>query len=245
MRAFALLSALVLLAGCADNGGNGDENDDGDSSGTVSGTASGSGTRTGSGTGTRTGSATATGTGSPANNTAPTANLTADVDNGTAPLVVNFTLNGADADGDALRWTFDADADGTPEANGTSLPATVQHTFNATGQFRATLNVTDGTGNVSAVRLIAVAEGAGGASLIDRGEYFWEPSTGMCHAKEYEEEAPGVYLSEYGGGTWVIVEANDVDGLQLESNHPLKDVPDSGANMPLPDPCTSGDQIVF
>ncbi|HEX9817192.1 MAG TPA: hypothetical protein VGB18_09450, partial [Candidatus Thermoplasmatota archaeon] len=51
-----------------------------------------------------------------ATNTPPTANLTADVPNGTAPLNVTFTVNGTD-DGDALNWTLDIDADGTAEYN--------------------------------------------------------------------------------------------------------------------------------
>lgn len=244
MRIAPVLVCLLLigLAGCTEKKEDGgDDADDG-------GTASGTSTRTGTGTSTRTstGSASATGTGSPANNTAPTANVTADVDNGTAPLSVNFTLDASDADGDALSWTFDADGDGTPEANGTALPATVQHTFNETGEFRAELAVSDGADNVTAVRLVVVAEGGGGAGgLVERDEYFFDPVTGMCHAKEYDEEAPGVYVSGYGGGTWIIVESNDVDGLQLENNHPLADVPDSGAALTFEDPCADGDQTAF
>lgn len=236
MRAFALLAVLVLLAGCADSGGKGGDDDSDSTSTSRTGT---SGTRTA----TSSGSTSATGTDGP--NTPPTANVTADVDNGTAPLVVNFTLNGTDADGDALNWTFDADGDGTPEANGTTLPATVQHTYNETGEFRAALNVTDGNASVTAFRLVVVAEGGEASGLVERDEYFWEPATGMCHAKEYEELGPGVYESGYGGGTWIIVEDNDVEGLQFENNHPLADVPNSGAAMTFADPCTDGDQVAF
>lgn len=230
MRAFALLAVLVLLAGCADSGGKGGDDDSDSTSTSRTGT---SGTRTA----TSSGSTSATGTDGP--NTPPTANVTADVDNGTAPLVVNFTLNGTDADGDALNWTFDADGDGTPEANGTTLPATVQHTYNETGEFRAVLNVTDGEDNATVVRLIVVAEGDGGGegALVERDDYFFDPATGMCHAKEYEELGPGVYA----WGDWTILEDNDVDGLQLENNHPAKAVP--FFNLELEDACTAGDQI--
>lgn len=239
MRAFALLAVLVLLAGCADSGGKGGD-DDSDSTST---SRTGTGTSTRTGTATSSGSTSATGTSGP--NSPPTANVTADADNGTAPFMVNFTLNGTDANGDALAWTFDADGDGTPEANGTTLPATFQHTFNETGEFRAALNVTDGNASVTAFRLIVVSEGGGGGGLVERDEYFFDPVTGMCHAKEYEELGPGVYESGYGGGTWIILEDNDVDGLQLENNHPLKDVPDSGAALTFTDPCTDGDQTAF
>lgn len=238
MRAFAILAVALLLAGCTSSP---DDNGDDGSDTTTSGSKTGSATRTGTGTSSVTGSS----TGGPGANEAPTANVTADLDNGTAPMHVNFTLTGSDPDGDALNWTFDADGDGTPEANGTTLPAAFQHLFNASGEFRATLNVTDGNLSIAAVQLIVVAEGGEASGLIDRGEYFWEPATGMCHAKEYEELGPGVYESGYGGGTWIILEDNDVDGLQLEDNHPLSDVPNSGAQLTLADPCADGDQVAF
>lgn len=223
MRAMALLGLLLLvLPGCFGGG----DGDDGET--TTSSTTTTSATNT-----------TTSAPPAPVPNQPPGANLTADIDNGTAPLAVNFTLNATDLDGDLLNWTFDADGDGTLEANGTSadLPMNVSFTYNATGEFRAALNVTDGNASVTAFRLIVVAEGAG--SLVERDDYFFDPATGMCHAKEYEELAPGVYA----WGDWTMVEDNDVDGLQLENNHPARAVP--FFNLALEDACVSGDQTAL
>jgi glucose/arabinose dehydrogenase/PKD repeat protein len=80
---------------------------------------------------------------STAGNTPPTAVLSADPTSGPAPLVV--TLNGSgsfDPEGGALsyQWTF---GDGQSQTTSTS---SVQHTYNSTGTFTASLVVVDNQG---------------------------------------------------------------------------------------------------
>ncbi|HEX9816504.1 MAG TPA: PKD domain-containing protein [Candidatus Thermoplasmatota archaeon] len=98
-------------------------------------------------------------------NSAPVANLTADPDNGSAPLAVNFTINATDADGDNLTWSLDADGDGTSDGNGTDadLPGNVSFAYAAAGLYNATLTVDDGTANTTAT--IAINVTAGGATM--------------------------------------------------------------------------------
>lgn len=57
-------------------------------------------------------------------------------------MLVNFTLDGQDADGDALNWTLSF-GDGN-QTNGTQLPTTVAHNFTASGAFNVTYTLTDG-----------------------------------------------------------------------------------------------------
>ncbi|MEK6985708.1 MAG: hypothetical protein AABX89_04945 [Candidatus Thermoplasmatota archaeon] len=73
-------------------------------------------------------------------NVAPTANLTANLVNGTAPLNVTFTLAGADPEGKPITWSFVV---GNITQNGTVLPALVNATLEA-GNFTARLTVSDG-----------------------------------------------------------------------------------------------------
>lgn len=89
-----------------------------------------------------------------ANNTAPVANLTADILNGTAPLLVNLTLHGSDADGDNLTWSLQVN--GTQTANGTQLPATVVLNLTA-GNHSVLLTLSDGEAETSANLTVAVA----------------------------------------------------------------------------------------
>lgn len=76
------------------------------------------------------------------------ANLTADLLNGTAPLLVNFTLN---ATGNASAWAL-AFGDGAT-SNGTTFPASVNHTFVVGGNFSANLTVTYPDGQSANARL--------------------------------------------------------------------------------------------
>ena len=91
-------------------------------------------------------------------NTAPEADLAADAVTGEAPLNVTFTVDGLDADGDALTWTLDADGDGTVDANGTSLPGTAAFLFETAGNFTATLSVTDGEDTATAMLNVTILE---------------------------------------------------------------------------------------
>jgi hypothetical protein len=89
-------------------------------------------------------------------NRAPNITLNASLANGTAPLLVFFNLTAVDDDQDNLTWTFDADADGIPEASNanSTLPATLNFTYVAAGIFNATFNVTDG--NVSVNQRVSI-----------------------------------------------------------------------------------------
>ncbi|MFA5944554.1 MAG: PKD domain-containing protein [Candidatus Thermoplasmatota archaeon] len=128
-----LVASIILIslafAGCS---GANDENPDPTTSGSTTSTSSGSSTGTGT-------SSSSTG---PRVNHAPTGAINASVSNGAIPLLVNFTLSGHDADGDALNWTL-AFGDGN-QTNGTQLPAKVGHNFTAGGAFNVTYTLTDG-----------------------------------------------------------------------------------------------------
>lgn len=156
MRAIlvVLLLLTLVLAGCA---GKGKESDD--NGGDPSGTSTTSGTSTKSGSGTTSTSQTSTGTTTGdgnATNQAPTAQLGAS----TAPgaLQVNFTVDGADLDGDALQWTL-AFGDGA-STNGTGVPANTTHTYAAGGNYTATLRVSDGLANATSSVNVTLAAGA-------------------------------------------------------------------------------------
>ena len=64
---------------------------------------------------------------------------------GLAPLTVTFSSEGtSDADGDALEYAWDFDADGTVD----STERNPVHTYSTNGVFQPTLKVTDSTGVV-------------------------------------------------------------------------------------------------
>ncbi len=141
-------------------------------------------------------------------NTPPTANLSSDAPNGTAPLNVTFTVNGTDVDGDNLTWTLDADGDGTADYNGTELPSEVVHEYLDAGNYTAFLNVTDGENFTTANLTIVVEVPASGSLACDR------PGATSVGGEFY-------VVSE--GGDWVFMESNGMPGLQVENNHPIGD----------------------
>ena len=75
-----------------------------------------------------------------ASNSTPTASATADKVAGPAPLAVNFTGTGADADGDPLTYAWDFTSDGTVDAT----TANASHTYATAGEYTATFTVSDG-----------------------------------------------------------------------------------------------------
>lgn len=187
------------------------------------------------------------------NNTAPVANLTADVHNGTAPLLVNFTLDGFDADGDNLTWVFEAHVNGTQIANATgnqsAFPATINATFEGNGT--ATLTVRDGTNstvvslNITALAPPAPAEEAVDPNApVDMGWFIFDPVTSLCHVKEYDAYGDTFYVSALGGGAWVLAEANGVDGLQIADDHPTSGT-GAGFEVAGTEGCVDGDLIVI
>jgi PKD repeat protein len=76
-------------------------------------------------------------------NTAPTAGLTLDASSGVAPLPVQATVTGSDADGDALTWTLDF-GDGSALSKGSLPHDPVGHTYDMAGTYLARLAVSDG-----------------------------------------------------------------------------------------------------
>lgn len=189
-----VLALLALtLAGCA---GGGDEANGSTTS--VSGSAT-SGTAS---------SAPKAGGNASAANRAPTANLTANATSGSAPLLVNFTLGGRDADGDALSWRLDF-GDGSAPVNGTALPASIEHSY-AAGNHSATLTVSDGKANATANATVAVAAGAGGAAE--------ELCPTDAAATKIPAGAAGTYYvtSPTEGDVWAYEETNGIAGLQRD-----------------------------
>ncbi|MFJ8543694.1 PQQ-dependent sugar dehydrogenase [Streptomyces sp. NPDC093586] len=86
-------------------------------------------------------------------NRTPEPKAAADVVNGTNPLTVQFSSAGTkDADGDALSYAWDFDADGTVD----SREANPKHTFTKNAVFDATLKVTDSTGRSAAASVPVV-----------------------------------------------------------------------------------------
>lgn len=183
-----LLLLVVGLAGCSS------DPSDADPIETTTGTSTTTSTTTTSSTGTST---TTTTTSAPAQqNKSPTASLSASIEAGEAPVAVEFTLEGADADGDALTWMFDADEDGTIDAEGTDLPATVSFNYTTEGVYNATLTVSDGVNQTQAVRAIdvtaAVAQQEG--LILTGGVLFadpWAVALGGCLADAGRRDAGG------------------------------------------------------
>lgn len=158
-------------------------------------------------------SASSTTAATPLPNLPPTATVIAAV-NGTEAA---FTLNGTDPDGDNVTWTLHF-GDNTTAANGTTLPASVNHTYAAPGNYSANLTVSDGnltnsyTVNVTAVSS-AVAVSFTGHVLAPSPAYNTE---GEC--LEIILQSP-FGRSDFGAefpvdaGTWGWAYAFDVAGM--------------------------------
>lgn len=161
-------------------------------------------------------------------NAPPTANLTANVTNGSAPLAVSFDLTGEDADGDNLTWSFDADGDGEADADGAELPASFEYVYDEPGNYTAVLNVSDAEVSTAAELLIVVEVAVQAGPLI-------------CDRPGATSYGGTLYtLNE--GGTWFFRESNGMPGLQVENNHPTGH--DLFTNDAWAD-CEQGDQMVL
>ncbi len=171
-------------------------------------------------------------------NRAPTANLTADLTDGTAPLNVTFTLSGSDADGDNLTWTLSfGDGEAT---NGTTLPANVTHSFTAAGNYTVTLAVSDGTNTTEASVVVEAVEAAAEAA----GEVV-DPTRCDRTPTQWVND---LYVFEGDGGNWIFIEANGIEGLQVENNHVSEEAglaETIGEHNALWEGCLNGDQMVF
>lgn len=218
MRTLTIAGLLLItaLAGCLAEETGGLETDDG-----VGGAddSAGQGNQT-TGTGNETDAA------PPAENTPPTADLTANVTNGSAPLAVTFDLAGDDADGDDLTWTFDADGDGETDADGASLPAAFNFTYDEVGNYTATLTVSDAEDSATANVTITVEAPVATGPII-------------CDRPDADSYGDALYTVD---GTWVFAETNGMPGLQVENNHP------SGQGLFINDAwadCEEGDQMIL
>jgi len=113
---------------------------------------------------------------------------------GDAPLSVTFSASATDADGDALTYTWDFDADGAPDAVG----PTAMHTYPAAGHYDPVLTVSDGTSAPVTMQLTVDAEApSAGTSSVD--------VTAEADTYVYETNPDTAYGSEtsiaVGGGT--------------------------------------------
>ncbi|GAB4216681.1 MAG: PQQ-dependent sugar dehydrogenase [Roseiflexaceae bacterium] len=96
-------------------------------------------------------------------NRIPTAQIDATPSAGDPPLAVTFSAAGSsDPDSDALTFNWDF-GDGTPDGTGVS----VQHTYQTTGSYTATLTVNDGNGGTAtATKRISVGNLAPEAQIL-------------------------------------------------------------------------------
>ncbi len=93
-------------------------------------------------------------------NAPPTCILTASPASGDAPLQVTFSVSASDSDGTVASWAVDFDNDGTYDSQGTTLPASVTHTYLSAGSYVARLKVTDNGGAIAyATATVTVSEG--------------------------------------------------------------------------------------
>lgn len=158
--ALALASLIALaFAGCSDKGGDGGESSTTSSSASQTSSTTSSTSR--SSTGTTTSSTSTTG---PANR-APSGSISATV-NGTQ---ATFNLTGSDPDGEPIVWDLDL-GDGN-STNGTALPKTVTHAYNATGNLTVNFTITDGKSPVTYNVTLNLTGGAGAASQVYSGGF--------------------------------------------------------------------------
>lgn len=125
-------------------------------------------------------------------NAAPSAELNASAVSGTAPLPVTFTVNGSDPDGDALTWSLDSNGDGTVDATGEELPATVNVTFDSPGSFNVTLTVSDGVADDVVMVSISVEPAGPVARQQESGEFLLAYPGDECNAGHYDPDLEGI-----------------------------------------------------
>lgn len=168
---------------------------------------------------------------SPASLANATANLTASVLNGTAPLNVTFRLAGS-APGE-LAWTLVSN--GTQLGKGASLPANVTHVFNQTGNVTVVLTVTGSSGNATARVTLSIAAAA---APIEPAEEIV-----LCPTDTAAIEIPGagLYATPMDslssppfsiGSVWIYEESNNMPGLQRNDDT-------------MPTSCPTPDTIIF
>ncbi|MEA3190719.1 MAG: hypothetical protein QOD77_1301 [Thermoplasmata archaeon] len=154
----AALVAALLLAGCSSDSGDGTSSSTSGTGTSGGGTTGKTTTTTTKGTGT-----TGTGTGPGGVDPAPTITFLPSVVSGQAPLLVNFTIDGKDPEGESISWSVDL-GDGSPPMSGTTLPSKFSHNYTVVGNHTAKAVVTDGNNNVNKTVVIAVLPATGPGS---------------------------------------------------------------------------------
>lgn len=132
---------------------------------------------------------------------APEASLSADVDEGAAPLNVTFTLDGSDPEDFPLNWTLDMGDENTTYT-GDELPADVDHSFQEGGNYTVVLNVTNGAHASEANVTVQVAEPAPAAvAQEESGEWLVGAMVMGCFGDivgaGYPEELDGVAYASF------------------------------------------------
>ena len=153
-------------------------------------------------------------------NSPPIVTVTPSTTEGTAPLSVDFSINAADPDGDALLYKADF-GDGSAVVQGGVSAEPVHHVYSAPGIYTARLEVTDGTVGVVRVSRIAVVlseplkanagddlsgvtdapltfDGSGSAPGVAISSYAWDfgdgsTSTGRISSHAYSKA--GIYTA--------------------------------------------------
>ncbi|MEO9326257.1 PKD domain-containing protein [Nocardioides sp. C4-1] len=119
-------------------------------------------------------------------NTAPEVTASATPLTGTAPLEVDFTAEGTDADGDELVYTW---AFGDASGGGTPTGETVSHTYTQAGTYTATVTATDPDGATGTDTVEIVVQGQQGprtwvVDAVDSPTSAWvAESTGTSEVK--------------------------------------------------------------
>lgn len=161
--------------------------------------------------------------GTPAANRPPIIALSANATAGPAPLAVAFSISGSDPDGDDLAWILDL-GDGSTRQSGSSLPATVQHTYGTAGNYTVEVLVADGQAEARASLTLAVAPPAPGTPEAEA----------LCptdsQATTIPAGAAGTYYGTFyeapsTGDAWMYEETNGVPGLQRDDATVSTDCP--------------------
>ncbi len=115
--------------------------------------------------------------------------------NGTAPLLVNFTIDALNAT-DAMNATWSIDLGDNSTVNGTGIPAMANHTYDA-GEFVATLTIMDGNQTTTSSLNITALVGYVSGAFIETTE--WIDSGSLAAGIQWCGLLDGVDYAEY---TW-------------------------------------------
>ncbi len=132
----------------------------------------------------------------PNGNSAPEADIAADVTSGAAPLTVKFSGRGSsDADGQAMSYAWDF-GDG-----GNSTQAEPEHVYTRDGRFTATLTVTDSQGGAGSAQLEIIVGNSRPEFVFTspgpQSTYYSGEQVGFSVTASDPEDGDVSYLTEY------------------------------------------------